>query len=306
MIVTSISQRDLQKWLPTAIDPTAEIYEQLRGYLESADIWLAGYMLGSEKSKQLAALFADGGEGTALADSPYRHGATLTELREEWVAAVVYTAFVDAIPMLDLVLTPNGFGVVSTNQVAPASRERVTALRQQCRVARAKHIDKLLLSLPGCKETELLALDSADWLNRTGGFIRTTEECRAIVTNATEPTAEWTMEDLWSWQQSIHVATTSLYRHFSLEQMEALINAMRKSATDEAQQYAIERIRGLIGAMLSSEPDRHLTILRTIAEIIAFMEEHEDSFQPYVQSKIYAARHASRYESAKDDPCYFF
>ena len=41
------------------------------------------------------------------------------------------TAYKLAIPHLDLVLTDNGFGVVSTQTVAPASAERVNRLIQQ-------------------------------------------------------------------------------------------------------------------------------------------------------------------------------
>jgi hypothetical protein len=39
-----------------------------------------------------------------------------------------YHAFLLAIPSLDLVLTPNGFGIVSNSNVAPASKERVERL----------------------------------------------------------------------------------------------------------------------------------------------------------------------------------
>ena len=41
---------------------------------------------------------------------------------------VVAHALMHAIPSLDLVLTPNGFGIVSNQNIAPASRERVERL----------------------------------------------------------------------------------------------------------------------------------------------------------------------------------
>lgn len=44
--------------------------------------------------------------------------------------AIAYEAFYRAIPSLDLVLTPNGFGIVSNQNIAPASRERVDALKE--------------------------------------------------------------------------------------------------------------------------------------------------------------------------------
>lgn len=38
---------------------------------------------------------------------------------------VVAEALLRAIPSLDIVLTPNGFGIVSTNNLAPASKPRI-------------------------------------------------------------------------------------------------------------------------------------------------------------------------------------
>lgn len=51
------------------------------------------------------------------------------EVEEKIKAVIAYDAFHRAIPSLDLVLTPNGFGVVSNQNIAPASRERVDGLR---------------------------------------------------------------------------------------------------------------------------------------------------------------------------------
>lgn len=48
------------------------------------------------------------------------------------------------IPQLDLVITPTGFGIVSNQNTAPASRERVAALREEMRhVASDKYYDFL-------------------------------------------------------------------------------------------------------------------------------------------------------------------
>lgn len=48
------------------------------------------------------------------------------------VTIVACDALRRAIPSLDLVLTPNGFGVVQNNNVVPASKERVERLMQSC------------------------------------------------------------------------------------------------------------------------------------------------------------------------------
>lgn len=64
---------------------------------------------------------------------------------------VVCEAFYRAIPSLDLVLTPNGFGIVSNQNVAPASRERVERLIASMELERDVAIHSLLSVLPSNK-----------------------------------------------------------------------------------------------------------------------------------------------------------
>ncbi len=50
------------------------------------------------------------------------------ELEEMAVRAVIIRAVIHAIPAMDLVVTPSGFGVVSSQNLAPASKERIERL----------------------------------------------------------------------------------------------------------------------------------------------------------------------------------
>ena len=49
-------------------------------------------------------------------------------LRATTTQVVVYEAFRRALPHLDVILTPNGFGIVSNTNIAPASKERINRL----------------------------------------------------------------------------------------------------------------------------------------------------------------------------------
>lgn len=60
---------------------------------------------------------------------------------------VVAEAMLRAIPSLDIVLTPNGFGVVSTQNLAPASKPRVDRLIGSMLTHRDECIEALLLAL---------------------------------------------------------------------------------------------------------------------------------------------------------------
>lgn len=52
-----------------------------------------------------------------------------SRLREFLRPLLAIRAFAEAIPLLDIILTPNGFGVVQNSNVAPASEARVRALK---------------------------------------------------------------------------------------------------------------------------------------------------------------------------------
>lgn len=65
----------------------------------------------------------------------------------EATRCICLTAAYRAVPQLDLVVTPTGFGVVSNQTTAPASRERVAALREQLRREASDSYDRLCFAL---------------------------------------------------------------------------------------------------------------------------------------------------------------
>ena len=84
-------------------EPT--LFEILYPFLDTAEQWAIDTFISEEVFPQLTE----------------SEVAPLTKL-------VAYHAYMSAVPSLDLVLTSNGFGIVSNQNVVPASRERVDAL----------------------------------------------------------------------------------------------------------------------------------------------------------------------------------
>ena len=78
---------------------------------------------------------------------------------------VVADALRRAIPSLDIVLTPNGFGVVNTSNLAPASKPRVDRLVDSMLAHRDDCIAALLPELPGA--SKWLASAQADFFGAT-------------------------------------------------------------------------------------------------------------------------------------------
>jgi len=84
-------------------------------------------------------------------------------LRAATTQAVVYEAFRRAVPQLDIILTPNGFGIVSNTNIAPASKERINRLLDALLENRDAVLSQLLSMLPaesgwlGTKQAQFFA-----------------------------------------------------------------------------------------------------------------------------------------------------
>lgn len=66
------------------------------------------------------------------------------DLHSIMIPALANFALFEAIPFLDLVLTSTGFGIVSNDQISPASADRVQALANRAMVAANDGMDALL------------------------------------------------------------------------------------------------------------------------------------------------------------------
>ena len=78
---------------------------------------------------------------------------------------VAFDAFRSAIPHLDIILTPNGFGIVNNSNIAPASKERVERLINSLLDNRDNEIESLLSLLP--KETGWTSSDQGRFFAST-------------------------------------------------------------------------------------------------------------------------------------------
>lgn len=103
--------------------------ERLAHFLDLAEEWVMQTFTGDE-------VF-----GTVCENS-------LSTLRNPLCDLVVAEAMRMAIPSLDIMLTPNGFAVVSTNSLAPASKPRVDRLTGSMLTRRDDSISALLRRLP--------------------------------------------------------------------------------------------------------------------------------------------------------------
>ena len=137
---------ELRKYLPnalTTVEGETPLYDKISPYLAKAHAWLAKHFTGTDI---LTAI-----EASAPADP----------LRELCAHIVAVDAFRRAIPSLDLILTPNGFGIVSNQNIVPASADRVKRLIDSLLTNRDSLANTLLDSL--AKRTDWLETEQAQF-----------------------------------------------------------------------------------------------------------------------------------------------
>ena len=129
------TDEQLRLLIPNAL-ATAEgeptLIEKLYPYLETAEQWAIDTFVPEAIFDEIA---ADDGFGPS------------ERFRYPLEKLVACQAYMTAIPSLDLVLTPNGFGIVSNQNIVPASRERVDALMNSLESQRDSAIEALILRL---------------------------------------------------------------------------------------------------------------------------------------------------------------
>lgn len=122
---------ELRQFIPnvfTSCDGEVPLLEKLTPFLTLSEAWLTTHFVGSAFLASAVAV-------------------STSTLRSTCCNIVVADAFRSALPSLDLVLTPNGFGIVSNGNLAPASAERVNRLADSLINLRDNLLQSLLLSL---------------------------------------------------------------------------------------------------------------------------------------------------------------
>ena len=270
MIITTINQ--FIEAVPTV---NSEIdFADLRTYIKSGELWLKNNVLGT-------ALFA---RVNAFQDPLQEPDATLKELCTNVIANHAYW---DAIPFLDLVHTPSGFGVINNNQKAPASKERVERLRMQCLSRRDNEVENLILFL------EQNAIYHDDWEGSpvysliTDCLIRSAAELRQYASWEGERNAFLLLKP-----KLVHYTSTVLQPVFSRDLIETLIEKQRDNDLSANELQVVILLKHALGCLVV---DNKIMAGQMAADALRFIDENIESFATYTNSKEYVARQTAGY-----------
>lgn len=267
-----MTREEFEYYVPSAVMPDDSLFERISGHMEEGEAAVK----------------------TLLGEALYgvrEEDLTLKNMSKRMACLTAYKA---AIPHLDLVLTENGFGVVSNQNVAPASSERVNRLREQVQFSLDDSIDDLLDYLRGNERwvntgTALGVFRSLAWNGRqqltyfgvANGHRTTLEEFRPKIT----------------------AAEAKIKHCISPEFFDELCDAVRLRTASTEQETAIHKILMTIGADVTGDES---TARFHVKKLVEWLDGNIRTFATYANSTAYAANTFEPYKNEKDDPCYFF
>ncbi len=216
-------------------------------------------------------------------------------LKSAVVRFVCLDAFLNAARSLDLVLTATGFGVVSTQGTAPASRARVDALIQEIAFARLCTQDVIILGLI-----------------RVNGWGATEQAKRQIPCLFFRPTMlrDTTLpSNAESWEKARAIALTAdsyLREEIGDEYMDELLTKLRSNSLENQDIIIYDKCNRFTANFISGYERGGLVDKRILMQIVDQLESYADTYSTYKSSKVYAKRHSEGFTNKKTDPTFFF
>ena len=123
----------LRKYVPNTLKAVAgelSLFDKIQYHLLQAEQWLTDTFVSSDTMSRIR---------TYSDNTPLLHYCRIITAAE---------AMRHAVPQLDLILTPNGFGIVSNQNVIPASKERIERLLLSLEKQRDDALAVILAMLP--------------------------------------------------------------------------------------------------------------------------------------------------------------
>lgn len=213
----------------------------------------------------------------------------LTKDVKRWVSV---HAFLSVFRQLDLVLTPTGFGVVSTQQMAPASKPRVDALMGHLRDSALQARGQLLAELckvSGWKDTPQ-AHENIDTLFYD---FRLLQKMQGPAVSY----LEWQAA-----QRLIAEADEGLRLKISNQYMDALLDSVRSASVSEADADVINLCRQVFSLWISGD---HEAVRLKMRRLLNLLDSNTEKYELYHQYG-YPVNHHENFQNTEDAPAYVF
>jgi len=278
-MIQTITKSEFERVLPVGMSSNDNVFEMVLPEVENQlSIFNAG-LLGDVGAKMIDAAGTDG------------------ILYYNYIRMVVSAAFVAVMRQLDLVLTPTGFGVVSNDNVSPASKQRVDALEGQLR--KSEYVSRAIV---------LMLLRSEEWgetQQAVANIPYMFDEYDFFVIQRNRMSGD--VDEWLKIEQLIRDADRHLRMKISDSQMDVLMSAYRKSGDYMSDyQSIISYIKDFhYDWCFGSQTDAMGYPLR---KIISTMENPDaaELYGNYLKSEAYKLNHHETIKNTKDSSAFFF
>lgn len=272
-----ISKTDFERYVPVATQPedSTEVFAMMQHGLLAAWMQTRNEILGTVIANQL--------EDGTIAES--------SELMSDVKALVCMKAFANAVRRNDLILTPTGFGIVSTDKVAPASKDRVNAM-----------LDELWQNIYDTRDSLVDALiGNADWYDS----IQAEQVVATVFCHISDYKRYGADHEQYyiGTDPKVRAANHILIQHISKEFNAELLTAIRRGTVTDAQLTVIEQMKRFIGGNLAQNK---YAARSAYEDLISTLDSSLETYTTYANSEAYKLNHFTHYANAADDPCYFF
>lgn len=274
----TITKSDFEQALPVGAAANDSVYESVKPAIARQLSFSNDALLGVAGMQRMEEL----GEGSTLVN---------------WYKQLVcLSAFLSVLRQLDLVLTPTGFGVVSNDNLAPASKQRVDALEGELRTQYHKTL-AMTLNL----------LRSENW--------GATEQARHFIdhlydeyTFFFETHQNASATDWDGYQRTIEDADEILRTKMGDRQMDDILDAFRRNDPNRLEPY--REMISLIVKFTDTWATKSLGTLkqpvyRRLMRILD-SDDNKETFKLYRESIAYKVRHYEPYQNSKDSAGYVF
>ena len=268
-----ITRTDFESFLSVATSAHVEVYEKVEPHFAATYDECKASVLGDAGTEAV-----EDGSDVRIVDAVKR-----------WVSL---HAFLAVFRQLDLVLTPTGFGVVSTQQMAPASKQRVDALIGYLRDSALRVHGQLLTSLctvQGWGSTDQ-AKENIDTLFYDFRMLQKMQG----------PAASHL--DWQAAQRLIGEADEALRLKLSSQYMDHLLNAVRCGTVTVDDKPVIFQCKHIINLWIAGDQE---AVKLKMRRLLNMLDSDLEKYSIYAEHG-YPVNHHENFKNTPDAPAYIF
>lgn len=275
-----ISKEILEQHIPACIDSSGNVHEKMKRFLQDASTHIVTDYIGPTTMLAI--------ESGSL------------DFKDRIIKAICLDAFLVAIPFLDLILTPNGFAVASTNQVAPASKERVERLMITTKNQRDDVLEGIMESI--YSTTSLLTSWISDGISdkRINSIVW---QSKTLIAHFGFREAHYS--DLAEIQPKLNLAACSLFPYISKNYWEELVLKTKSNSLNNNDRYIVTELTTILGMLCITNAD-WIILKDNLNRIVEYLEVNIQQYPSYQSSPEYSLKHSQRYENKQEDNTFFF